>query len=85
MQTANEIFKAIEADPQNQEFTEQGVEPLYHINPNAEILIISQAPSRKAQESMVFFGTTRAVTDYVIGWGLRRISFTIQEKLPLCH
>ncbi|WP_040471636.1 uracil-DNA glycosylase family protein [Lentilactobacillus kisonensis] len=55
MQTANEIFKAIEADPQNQEFTEQGVEPLYHINPNAEILIISQAPSRKAQESMVFW------------------------------
>lgn len=55
MQTADEIFKAIQNDPQNRELTNQGILPLYHIEPDAEILIISQAPSRKAQESMTFW------------------------------
>ncbi|MFD1319057.1 uracil-DNA glycosylase family protein [Loigolactobacillus zhaoyuanensis] len=55
MQTATEIFNAIQADPQNQLFTAQGIQPLYHVIPTAEILIISQAPSRKAQASMVFW------------------------------
>ncbi len=49
------IFQDIQADPQNQKFTEQGIQPLYHIDAQAEILIISQAPSRKAQQSMVFW------------------------------
>jgi len=55
MQTATQIFNAIQNDPQNQEFTAQGIQPLYHVIPTAEILIISQAPSRKAQETMVFW------------------------------
>ena len=55
MQTATQIFNAIPADPQNQEFTAQEIQPLYHVIPTAEILIISQAPSRKAQKSMVFW------------------------------
>ncbi|MFD0898116.1 uracil-DNA glycosylase family protein [Loigolactobacillus binensis] len=55
MQTAAQIFAAIQADPQNKAFTAQGIQPLYHVVPTAEILIISQAPSRKAQESMVFW------------------------------
>lgn len=55
MQTVDEIFKAVEADPQNKQFTMQNVHPLYHIEKNAEILIISQAPSNKAQSTMVFW------------------------------
>ncbi|GAD17096.1 uracil-DNA glycosylase family protein [Lentilactobacillus otakiensis] len=55
MKSAKTIFKAIQADPQNKQFTSQGILPLYHVDPKAEILIISQAPSRKAQESMVFW------------------------------
>lgn len=55
MNKADKIFKAIQNDPENQKFTDQGILPLYHVEPNAEILIISQAPSRKAQASMVFW------------------------------
>ena len=40
MKKAEEIFKEIQADPQNQEFTGNGILPLYHIDPKAEILII---------------------------------------------
>lgn len=55
MQTAAEIYAAIQADPDNVQFTSEGILPLYHTDPNAEILIISQAPSRKAQNSMTFW------------------------------
>lgn len=55
MQTVDDIFRAIQRDPQNRNFTNKGILPLYHIEPDAKILIISQAPSRKAQESMIFW------------------------------
>ena len=54
MEQLQKIFDDIKADPDNRAFTEKGILPLYHVIPEAEILIISQAPSRKAQESMVF-------------------------------
>ncbi|MFC6164812.1 uracil-DNA glycosylase family protein [Lactiplantibacillus dongliensis] len=53
--TADEIFQAIQADPQNQRFTANGIQPLYHIEPHAKILLISQAPSRRAQEKLTFW------------------------------
>lgn len=55
MQTANEIFAAIQRDPENELFTANGIQPLYHLDSNAEIMIISQAPSNKAQASMTFW------------------------------
>lgn len=55
MQTATQIFQAIQDDPQNQTFTEQGIQPLYHTESGAEILLVSQAPSRRAQASMTFW------------------------------
>ncbi|BAP84649.1 uracil-DNA glycosylase [Paucilactobacillus hokkaidonensis JCM 18461] len=55
MQTAAELFLAIQNDPQNKVFTQQKILPLYHVELDAEIMIISQAPSRKAQASMVFW------------------------------
>ncbi len=55
MEQLQKIFDDIKADPDNRAFTEKGILPLYHVIPEAEILIISQAPSRKAQESMVFW------------------------------
>jgi len=53
--TADEIYQAIQADSQNQKFTVQGIQPLYHVDPDAEILLISQAPSRQAQAAMTFW------------------------------
>lgn len=55
MDQFDEIHQAIMTDPANAAFTAAGVEPLYHVTPDATIIIISQAPSRKAQESMVFW------------------------------
>ena len=39
----------------NHDFTQQGMLPLYHVEPQAEILLVSQAPSRQAQASMTFW------------------------------
>jgi uracil-DNA glycosylase len=55
MTKADQLFQAIQADPQNKSFTDKEIMPLYHVISSAEILIISQAPSRKAQQSMVFW------------------------------
>ena len=55
MNREDQIFEQIKQDPQNTAFTSAGIEPLYHVTPEATIMIISQAPSRKAQESMVFW------------------------------
>lgn len=54
MQTKLEtIYKEIMADPQNQAYTERGIEPLYYANPQAKLLIIGQAPGKKAQDSHI--------------------------------
>lgn len=55
MSTAHEIFEAIKQDPQNAEFTKAGIEPLYHVEPEATILIVSQAPSRSAQLAKTYW------------------------------
>lgn len=55
MSKTQDIFQAIQDDPQNVAFTQQGIQPLYHVDKNAEILLVSQAPSRSAQASMTFW------------------------------
>lgn len=55
MQTADEIFAAIRNDPDNAEFTQAGIDPLYHFEKNATILIVSQAPSRTAQATKTYW------------------------------
>src|SRR5699024_12474011 len=54
IKTADEfqkVFEEIKLDPQNQEYTEKGIEPLYYANPKAKILIVGQAPGQKAQDT----------------------------------
>lgn len=51
MKDIEEIRKAIIMDPENKEFTDQGWEPIFQAPPTARILIASQAPGLKAQES----------------------------------
>ncbi|MFD1484925.1 uracil-DNA glycosylase family protein [Lacticaseibacillus baoqingensis] len=55
MATAAEIFTAIREDPENAAFTAAGIDPLYHLEPNATILIVSQAPSRSAQAAKTYW------------------------------
>ncbi|MEX0427860.1 uracil-DNA glycosylase family protein [Nocardioides sp. DS6] len=48
-----QIRAAIVADPENAWATEMGYEPLYVAHPAARIVVIGQAPGRKAQESQL--------------------------------
>ncbi len=55
MRTNEEIFESIRQDPDNTQFTEQGIDPLYHFEKEASILIVSQAPSRSAQATETYW------------------------------
>lgn len=55
MQDADQLYEAIRQDPQNAAFTAAGIDPLYHYEPNATILIVSQAPSRSAQAAKTYW------------------------------
>lgn len=51
MKNIDEIRKAIMNDPANIEFTRKGWEPIFVAPPTAKILVASQAPGIRAQES----------------------------------
>lgn len=46
-----EIFNEIKMDSQNEKYTKQGIDPIYMVNKNAKIVIISQAPGKKTQQA----------------------------------
>ena len=48
-------FQKIQADPDNESFTKQGIKPHYYASSSARINIIGQAPGRIAQEKMKFW------------------------------
>ena len=60
MSRIESIKQAIMADPQNKEYTEKGIEPLFAAPKTARINIIGQAPGMKTEEA-VFTGRTRVV------------------------
>ena len=51
MPTLTQIKNAIMADPQNQPFTERGIEPLFAAPTGAKINIVGQAPGVKAEQT----------------------------------
>jgi uracil-DNA glycosylase len=51
--TLDELRAAIKADPENATMTDAGWEPLYTAGPRARIVVVGQAPGRKAQEAGV--------------------------------
>ncbi|MGT2799984.1 uracil-DNA glycosylase family protein [Streptococcus marmotae] len=50
-----EIRAAIMADPDNQAYTEKGIQPLFQVDSRARIVIVGQAPGLKAQERSRLF------------------------------
>lgn len=52
-QTFEEVFRAIEDDPQNAAYTAAGIAPLYAAAADARILVVGQAPGRVAQETRI--------------------------------
>lgn len=82
MKSATEIFEQIRQDPQNRDYEQAGILPLYQIEPTAKILLISQAPSRKAQESMVFWNDPSG--DRLRDWmGLTKAEFYQPGKIAV--
>ncbi|WP_314831134.1 uracil-DNA glycosylase family protein [uncultured Streptococcus sp.] len=55
MHTLDDITKAIMADSENQEFTKQGIKPLFAAPRNAQINIVGQAPGLKTQEAGLYW------------------------------
>ena len=55
MSQIERIKQAIMADPQNQHYTEQGIEPLFAAPKTARINIIGQAPGLKTQEAGLYW------------------------------
>ena len=55
METLEDIKKAIMVDPQNQVYTERGIEPLFAAPKTARINIVGQAPGIKAQETRLYW------------------------------
>lgn len=49
------IFDAIKQDPQNKSYTEAGIDPLYVADKDAKILIVGQAPGKKAEQTRLFW------------------------------
>lgn len=50
-----ELIEEIAADPQNKEYTEKGIKPIFVVDEETKILIIGQAPGLKVQESGIMF------------------------------
>ncbi|MGI9823369.1 uracil-DNA glycosylase family protein [Agromyces sp. Marseille-Q5079] len=69
-----ELRDAIAADPANAAFTGQGWRPLLTGSPSSRVVIVSQAPGRRAQESGIPFHD--ASGDRLVQWlGVTRAEF----------
>ena len=53
--TLDEITSSIIADPQNKEFTERGIFPLFSAPKTARINIVGQAPGLKAEQTRLYW------------------------------
>lgn len=51
MESFATIFASIKADAANESYTSSGIEPIYTISREAEIVIVGQAPGQKAQDA----------------------------------
>lgn len=77
-----QIFHAIEDDPENAEFTKKGIKPLYYAGTKARINIVGQAPGRIAQEKMMFWDDPSG--DRLRSWlGVNRDEFYHSGKIAI--
>ncbi|HFH9344392.1 TPA: uracil-DNA glycosylase family protein, partial [Streptococcus agalactiae] len=55
MTDLEKIIKAIKSDSQNQNYTENGIDPLFAAPKTARINIVGQAPGLKTQEARLYW------------------------------
>ncbi|KZK05571.1 hypothetical protein AB996_1859 [Lactococcus cremoris] len=82
MDKLKEIFEAIKADPQNINYTKEGIEPLYSVHKEAKICIVGQAPGIRAQESRLFWNdpSGERLRDWL---GIDRETFYQSNKISI--
>ena len=55
MTFVEEIRREIMADPMNQAYTERGIAPLFNASADARLVVVGQAPGRRAEETRLFW------------------------------
>lgn len=82
MSSMQEIIEAIKADPQNEEFTKAGIEPLFTAPKTACINIVGQAPGIKAQDTRLYWNDPSG--DNLRDWlGIDRDTFYNSDKIAV--
>ena len=49
------VIDKLREDSRNKTYTDNGIDPIFQINPKSKILIIGQAPGKKVEESGILF------------------------------
>ncbi len=84
LESIKDICQAIKNDPANRKYTEKGIDPLFHVTPNARILIVSQAPSRRAQVKKTYWDDLSG--DRLRKWmGITRQQFYDSGKIAVMN
>lgn len=82
MSSMQEIIEAIKADPQNEEFTKAGIEPLFTAPKTSRINIVGQAPGIKAQDTRLYWNDPSG--DNLRDWlGIDRDTFYNSDKIAV--
>ena len=77
------LHREVVADPSNAWATAAGYLPLYAVSEGSRIVIVGQAPGRKAQR-VASPGTIRVACACARGWGCLKKSSTILRASPCC-
>lgn len=76
------IYEEIMTDPINAEFTAKGWHPIYHVNTEARLLIIGQAPGQRVQATEVMWND--ASGDRLRDWmGVTKEIFYHSDKIAV--
>lgn len=82
MNDLDKIFQEIKADPENEDFEAQEIDPLYSAYPEAKICFIGQAPGRIAQEKSLYWDDPSG--DRLREWtGISRMEFYNSRKIAI--
>lgn len=77
-----EIKQMIMNDEMNKSYTEKGIEPLFKVTKEARIVIVGQAPGRKAEETHLFWNDPSG--DRLREWmGISRKTFYETDHIAL--
>ncbi len=80
MTTFAAITEEIMADPMNQDYTDRGIRPLFKASKEARLVIVGQAPGRKAEETRLFWNDPSG--DRLREWmGITREEFYGSERI----